>query len=104
MTEQPPVTPENPTDSGGDITPPTPTEQAADQTAQQTQQAQQSLNYADHVLYAQALYQQPAWVVAAVFQAGHLDQSQMHLQSEVQQAIDQMMMTPDNSFGTEVTP
>jgi len=103
MTEQPPVTPENPQDSGAG-TPPTPTEQAADATQQQVQQVQQPLSYADHVLYAQALYAQPSWVVSAVFESGSLDPSTTHLQAEVQQAIDVMMRTPDNSFGTEVTP
>ena len=103
MTEQPPVTPENPTD-GGEGNPPTPAEQQAALLQQQVGDAQQPLSYADNVLYAQALYAQPAWVVAAVFQSGNLDPSVPHLQSEVQQAIDIMLATPDNSFGTEVTP
>jgi len=99
MTEQPPVTPENPQDTGTSTT-----EQDANATQQQVQQAQQALSYADHVLYAQALYEQPSWVVSAVFESGALDPSTTHLQAEVQQAIDVMMRNPDNSFGTEVTP
>jgi hypothetical protein len=102
MTEQPPVTPENPQDTGAG-TPPTPTEQQAAQTQQQTAEVTQPLGYADHVLYAQALYQQPSWVVAAVFTSGKLDQSQTYLPTAVQSAINEMMMVPDTTFTPETT-
>jgi hypothetical protein len=80
MTEQPPVVPENPTDSGSGQ-PPTPTEQQQAETNQQVQ-AQTPLSASDHELYAQALYGQPAFVVHAVFSSG----------------IDEMMQEPDKTF------
>ena len=100
MTENPPVNPENPQDSGGDVTPPTPTEQSAAETQQQVQ-TQTPLSASDHIVYANALYQQPSWVVESVFVAGNLDRNQMHTQAEVQGAIDAMMATPDTSFEVE---
>jgi hypothetical protein len=102
MTEQPPVTTDNPTD-GGQGAPPTPTEQQAEQTQQQTTEVTEPLGYADHTLYAQALYQQPSWVVAAVFTSGKLDQTQKYLPTAVQSAINEMMMVPDTTFTPEAT-
>lgn len=100
MTEQPPVIPENPQDSGGDVTPPTPTEQAEAQTQAEVQ-IQTPLNMNDHVTYAQALYQQPSWVVESVFVSGSLDRTRQYTQAEVQGAIDTMMATPDSTFEQE---
>lgn len=103
MTEQqPPVTPDNPVDSGQG-TPPTPTEQQAAQTQQEVQ-IQTPLTPAEHRTYAQALYQQPAFVVDSVFASGKLDPNGTYTQGEVQQAIDQMMMEPDKTFQPEEAP
>jgi hypothetical protein len=97
MTEQPPVVPENPTDSGSGQ-PPTPTEQQEAETNQQVQ-TQTPLSASDHELYAQALYGQPAFVVHAVFSSGKLDShGTMYSQAQVQSAIDEMMQEPDKTF------
>lgn len=100
MSEQPPVTPEDPQDSGDDVTPPTPTEQNAAQTQNEVQ-VQSPLSMNDHVTYAQALYQQPSWVVESIFVSGSLDRTKQYTQSEVQGAIDAMMATPDTTFEQE---
>ena len=97
MTEQPPVTPDNPEDSG-ESAPPTPTEKQEAQ-AQQQVQLQTPLSAADHEVYSQALYGQPAFVVNAVFSSGKLDShGTMYTQAQVQQAIDEMMQEPDKTF------
>ena len=60
--------------------------------------ANTELAYADHRTYAQALYQQPVYVVDAVFSTGGLDQSEKHTPNEVSNAIVNMMSQPDKQF------
>lgn len=96
MTETPPVVVQNPVD-GGQGPPPTQTDKDA-QATQQEVANQDPLGYADHHTYAMSLYQQPVWVIDAVFSAGQLDPSQQYTQAQVQAAIDQMMSTPDKQF------
>lgn len=64
--------------------------------------AQQEFAYTDHILYAQALYQQPSWVVESVFGPGGLDPAVKTTPATVQTYITQMMQTPDKSFEVEV--
>jgi hypothetical protein len=97
MTEQPPVVPENPQDSG-EGPPPTDTDNAEAATQQQVQ-TQTPLSASDHETYSQALYGQPAFVVNAVFSSGKLDShGTMYTQAQVQAAIDEMMAEPDKTF------
>lgn len=98
MTEQPPVTPEEPVDNGEDVTPPTQTEKDAEKTAQQTEIASTEYSAADHHTYSMMMYQQPAWVVDAVFASGQLDPNQKHTPGQVQAAIDSMMAASDKQF------
>ncbi len=63
---------------------------------------QQEFAYSDHRLYSNALYNQPVWVVDAVFGTGGLDQNAKHTPASVQTAIDQMMQQPDKQFLGEV--
>lgn len=98
--EQPPVNPENPTDSGEDLTPPTQTEEDAARVAQATEIANTQYSMADHVTYAQMIYEQPSWVVSAVFESGMLDPNQKYTPGDVTNAIGIMMQTPDGQFET----
>jgi hypothetical protein len=99
MTETPPVTPTDPVDSGQSA-PPTPTDQAAAGTQQEVAE-QAPLGFADHRTYAMSLYQQPVWVVDAVFATDALDVNQQYTPAQVQGAIDAMMATPDKQFQEE---
>jgi hypothetical protein len=58
-------------------------------------------SYADHRLYSQAMYQQPVYVVDAVFGPGGLDPNEKHTTATVQSYIDTMMALPDKQFETE---
>lgn len=100
MTEQPPVTPENPVDSGQG-TPPTPTEKEAQATARAVDLASTEFNASDHKTYSMALYNQPSWIIDALFASGQLDAEGTHTQAQVQAALDTMMATPDTSFEVE---
>ena len=93
MTEQPPVTPENPQDTGEDITPPTQTEKDAQAVARAADLAATEFSAADHRTYSMALYNQPGWIVDSVFSSGTIDPNTKHTQAEVQAAIDAMMNT-----------
>lgn len=101
MTEQPPVTPENPEDSGEDLTTPTQTEQGAAKAAQQAAISSTEYSMADHLTYAQMIYEQPAWVVEAMFQSGTLDPNQKYTPAQVQAAMDQALAQTDKQFVEE---
>jgi hypothetical protein len=101
MTEQPPVTSENPQDSGGDATPPTQTQKDAEATARAVDLASTQFSASDHKTYSMALYNQPSWIIDALFASGTIDPNATHTQAEVQGALDQMMATPDKSFEVE---
>ena len=101
MTEQPPVTPENPQDSGENVTPPTPTEKEAQAAARAVDLASTEFSASDHKTYSMALYSQPSWIIDALFASGQLDAEGTHTQAQVQAALDTMMATPDKSFEVE---
>lgn len=102
MTQTPPVTPEDPVD-GGQGAPPTPTDQSAQQTEQEVA-TQTPLLYADHRTYANALYEQPVWVIDAVFASGYLQPpTDAFTQAQVQSAIESMMAVTDNQFADTTT-
>jgi hypothetical protein len=63
---------------------------------------QQEFAYSDHRLYSQALYNQPVYVVDAIFGPGGLNQNEKHTPANVQTAINQMMQQPDKQFVEEV--
>jgi len=79
--------------------PPTQTEKDAQATNQEVQ-GQAPLGYNDHRTYSMSLYNQPVWVVDAVFSTGQLDPNEQYTPGQVQGAIDQMMATPDKQYET----
>jgi hypothetical protein len=103
MTGTPPNISDNPQDSGEGPSP-TQVEKDAQAAARQTELTATPLGYADHRLYSMPLYNQPSWVIDAVFASEYLEQDAQYTQSQVQGAIDQMMAVPDNQFPTEETP
>jgi hypothetical protein len=103
MTGTPPNISDNPQDNGEGPSP-TQAEKDAQAAARQTELTSTPLGYADHRLYSMPLYNQPAWVIDAVFASEYLEQDAQYTQSQVQGAIDQMMAVPDNQFATEETP
>jgi len=54
--------------------------------------------YSDHRTYSQAVYNQPVWVVDAVFGPGGLDKNVKHTPATVQTYINQMMQQSDKQF------
>jgi hypothetical protein len=101
MTEQPPVTPENPEESGEDLTTPTQTEQDAAKAAQLAEIQSTEYSMSDQLTYAQMIYDQPAWVVEAMFQSGTLDPNQKYTPGQVQAAMDNALQETDKQFVEE---
>ncbi len=101
MTQTPPNISDNPQDSGEGPSP-TKTEKDAAAAARQTELSSTPLGYADHRLYSMPLYDQPSWVIDAVFASEYLEQDGQYTQAQVQAAIDQMMAVPDKQFPTDI--
>lgn len=77
------------------------TEKDAAATARQVELASTELGYSDHRLYSMPLYEQPSWVIDAVFQSGALDPNGKYTQATVDAAIQTMMAVSDSQFPTD---
>jgi hypothetical protein len=112
MTETPPTMPQPDPTSPGEppvteptapkATPPTTPEAPALQT---TGEGADALSFADHQAYSQTLYQQPPWIVDAVYQANNLDRNQKYPQGTISSLIDTLMSGQDARYANqEETP